>query len=95
MSLKNFTILFSINILLTIVCIATIYFLGSSDRSFVIPGSILDGLFIFFIITQLYITFRVLKIRGIYSSVIYAICVLGIFAIWFSFFLYFIRRMQS
>ena len=93
--LKNFAILAVVNMLLTIGCIVAIYFLGNSDRNFKLPDSILDGLFIVFLIAQLYITFKILKARAIYSGLNYVICVIGIIAIWISFFLYFIHRMQS
>jgi len=53
--------LLTVNILLTIACIATIYFLGSSDRSFQLSGSVLDSLFILFLLTQLFINFKILK----------------------------------
>jgi hypothetical protein len=94
-SLKNVAILVLVNTLLTMVCIMTIYFLGSFDRDFKLPESILDGLSIFFIIAQLYITFKILKARAIYSGTIYTICIVRIVAIWISFFLYFIHGMQS
>jgi hypothetical protein len=93
--LKNFAILFATNILLTVVSIATIYFLGSSERSFQLPDSFIDGLAIFFLLAQLFITFKILKARGIFSGLNYVLCITGIIAVWLCFIFYFIHRMQS
>ena len=92
MSLKNFTILFSINILLTILCIASIYFLWG--RSISPPESIIYGLLIFFVLGQFIVTFKILKARAIFSGTIFTLCIVGIFAIWLFALYYMMSKIQ-
>jgi hypothetical protein len=93
--LKNFVILLIVNILLTIACIAAIYFLGSSHSSFQLSGVAMNGLFILSLLAQLFVNFKILKALRIYSGLNYALCIIGMIAIWLCFIFYFVHRMQS
>jgi predicted PurR-regulated permease PerM len=78
--LKNFAILLSINIILVLICLTSIYYIGQRLNGFSTP--LLLSILIFFLLVQLYSTFRVLKTRRIFTIPTYAICIVGIIAIW-------------